>query len=413
MRALILGLLLTAGVAESSNLIPNPDFSSPDVSAWSSGALVSHEHVADSGSDLPGGSGPGALQVTYSYHSGAWSGPRYVVDGLAPGMYDLGGSFYIPDEVAQGQSLSLSVRFSDSAGASLLLTNIGRMTETGIWTHREATLEAPPGTTQAWIYASVYSPDDSTASSPPSVGWFDDLYFLGEGGPVQELFVPAAASARGQNGTQWSTGGWFANATNAAVDVSAALLPEGNDNTAALAAPMYLATIPPSGAVRLADLVATLGFSNAGGGLYLIASTNQVVDLPLVAVTTHTFTPNPEGGGTFGQGIPARAAGPGGWRVLPGMIQTSGFRTNFGVLNTSGAAMDLEIAVRDFNGTVMSRQTWTLAPYEWRQRSLPALGVNSLTDGSIELEAESSASYLAYSSTVDQFSGDAVFNPAQ
>jgi len=414
MRALFVGLVLAAcGVAEAANLIPNPDFSSPDVSGWLAFGLVERVFVADHGSDLDGGSGPGALEVTYSYYGGAWNGARTLVDGLAPGLYDIGGSFYIPGDVAQGQRLTVTVEFQDSAGTELDFDNIGTVSATGVWERREATLEAPPGTTQAWFYATVFTPDGSTDETPPSIGWFDDLYFLGEGGPVQELFVPAAASASGQNGTQWSTDGWIANATEAPVTVSAALLPEGGDNSAALAAATSIATIQPSGSVRLDDLVAMLGHSNTGGGLYLMASADRIVDLPLVAVTTHTFTPNPEDDGTYGQGIPARAAGPGGRQMLPGTIQTSDFRTNVGALNTSGRSIDLTIVVRDADGAIVSSTTWELAPYEWRQRSLPSLGVASLEDGSIEIEADGSASYLAYTSTVDQSTGDAVFSPAQ
>lgn len=414
MRALLVGLVLAAcGAAEAANLIPNPDFSSPDVSAWIASGLVERAFVADHGSDLDGGSGPGALEVTYSYYGGAWNGARIVVDGLTPGLYDVGGSFYIPEDVAQGQRLSVTVEFRDGTGAGLGFDNIGTVSTIGVWEHREATLEAPPGTTQGWFYATVFTPNGSTEETPPSVGWFDDLYLLGDGGPVQELFVPAAASVAGQNGTQWSTGGWIANSSEAQVTVSAALLPEGGDNAAALAAASSIATIPPSGSVRLDDLVAMLGHADTGGGLYLMASANQIVDLPLVAVTTHTFTPNPEDSGTYGQGIPARAAGPGGRQMLPGIIQTSDFRTNVGALNTSGRSIDLTIVIRDADGATVTSTTWTLAPYEWRQRSLTSFGIASLEDGSIEIEADGSTSYLAYASTVDQFTGDAVFNPAQ
>jgi hypothetical protein len=408
-----LAIILWATTTAAANLLPNASFSDPDVSDWVSGGLVAHTYSSDQGSDLPGDSGPGAMTVTYSYFGGAWAGARYLVDGIGPGVYDVGGSFLIPEESAQGQELTVMVEFRDASNNTLDRVNSGLVSASGAWTASRRSLEAPPGTTRAWIYAAVFTPSGSTEDTPPSVGVFDDLFFTGEGGPVQELFVPAAASAPGQNGTQWSTGGWIANASDATLTISAALLGAGADNLGALSDAREIATVPPQGSIRIEDVVAALGESNTGGGLYLAAQADGVVDPPLVVVTTHTFTPNPDGAGTFGQGIPAQAPGAGGRKLIPGAVQTTAFRTNVGVLNTSGTTSDITIVIRRASGTVVSTTTWTLAPYEWRQQGLPSLGAGSLVDGSIEVLAEDWVSYLAYASTVDQRSGDAVFSAAR
>jgi len=56
---------------------------------------------------------------------------------------------------------------------------------------------------------------------------------------------------------------------------------------------------------------------------------------------------------------------------------------------------------------------WTLQPYEQRQVSLPSLGVNELDGGLVTFTAGRGTSFRGYTSTVDQNSGDAVYNEAR
>jgi hypothetical protein len=414
MRSLLVLLAtLVATNAAANNLLPNPSFSSSDVSRWMTSGQVAHRYVGGVGSDLDGGSGPGALEVTYSYYGGAWNGARVIVDDIGPGIYDVGGTFLIPSDLAQGQELTVVVEFRDHNGNTLARLNSGFVTSSGAWTASQRSLEAPPGTTHARVYAAVYTPNGSPEGTPPSVGLFDDLFFNGNGGTVQELFVPAAASAPGQNGTQWTTGGWIANATDTTLTVSAALMPEGTNNIDRLVSARQIATIPPRGSIRIEDVVAAVGESKTGGGLYLSAKADTILDPPLMVVTTHTFTPNPEGAGTFGQGIPALSPGTSGSKLLPGAVQNSDFRTNVGVLNTTAWTVDVDFIIRNGDGVEIASTTWRLAPYEWRQEGLPSFGVTDLANGSIEIISEEWVSYQGYASTVDQNSGDAVFSQAR
>lgn len=232
----------------------------------------------------------------------------------------------------------------------------------------------------------------------------------------QGLFVPAAASAHGRGGTFWSTSAWIVNASDESVAVRAGLLLQGGDNTSAVQHPETLGTIPPHGLMVVGDLVGALGGSEVTGGVYLTAGAQgQVLPPDTIRATTYTWTPNPNGPGAYGQGIPA--VQPGGPQVvyLAGLFQTGSHRTNIGVLNTSGEQISLRIELFGPGGQPLgSPIVWKLKPFEQRQEGLPALGVTSLDGGSARVSLSTSAgSFAVYSSTVDEATGDAAYNAAR
>jgi hypothetical protein len=134
----------------------------------------------------------------------------------------------------------------------------------------------------------------------------------------------------------------------------------------------------------------------------------------MVRVTTHTFTPNPFGAGVYGQGIPALGYGTSGDKTAAGVFQDSRFRTNIGVLSTTHFAISVNVTITDANGNVVYNGSWSLEAYEQRQRSLPSLGISSLAGGTVTFSTSSTYwKYHGYISTVDQGSGDAVYNLAR
>lgn len=250
------------------------------------------------------------------------------------------------------------------------------------------------------------------------LGYDDDLMFrtyVDVGPTTQELFIPAAASAHGQMGTFWTTNAWLHNDSDELADVYGAFLSQGGDNSAAVAAPMFLTTIPAHGTVALEDFVSELGSSEATGGLYLLGELDlPAAPLPFLHVTSRTSTPNPAGQGSYGQGIPAVAGNTATRAVAAGACQSAQKRTNVGVLNTSSNAITLRITVFDANGAVAVTTVWSLAPYEQRQLGLPSFGVSSLNGGTVVFARTSAdGSFCGYLSIVDQDTGDAVYVAAQ
>jgi len=230
------------------------------------------------------------------------------------------------------------------------------------------------------------------------------------------LFLPAAASAQGQSGTFWTTRAWIVNTAGATVTVRGALLRQGQSNSSAVLHPVTLGSIPAHGFLEIADLVSALSGSGLTAGVLLTAETSaQGQPLDLIRATSYTSTPDPERGGAYGQAIPAVAAGTLEKVWVPGLFQSSTHRTNLGVLNTSDEQITVHIEFFGLGGGALATPVdWTLQPYEQRQWGLPALGVASVTGGSARVSLLSGVgSFRAYTSTVDEVTGDAAYNAGQ
>jgi len=229
------------------------------------------------------------------------------------------------------------------------------------------------------------------------------------------LFITAAAAAGGMSGTYWSTDAWVHNRTDVVIDVAGAFLAQQTDNSAAVAAPTALGTIQPDGFLKVTDIVSALGKQGKVGGIYLEAVAREATSsADYLRVSSHTWTPNPFGNGTFGQGIPGVAPGEDTEVRAPGVFESSSRRTNFGVLNTSNAQLDVRIDILDGGGTQRATVTWHLLPYEQRQSSVASAGISSLDGGSaVFTSTTGSGSFRGYLSIVDNDSGDAVYVEAR
>jgi len=233
-------------------------------------------------------------------------------------------------------------------------------------------------------------------------------------GETDVLFVPAVASSPGLHGTFWSSSLWIHNLVETPVMVLGAVLPSGVDNGSAPDAVAQIATVPASGFVEVRDVVGALGTAGTGG-IYLMASTTDVTQAgDLVQITSKTFTPDPEGGGSYGQGIPAVRADDLTHKVVPGAFEGGEFRTNVGVLNTSEETITVTIYVLAGDGARVGQAVWLLPPFGHQQQSITGLGVASLDGGSVSFQmAGSGGSFAAYTSVVDNTSGDAVYTEAR
>lgn len=415
----VVGVCAVAGArADAQNLVPNASFDY-DVSGWElPGATVEVDFRSGDGSDLPGGSGPGCAEVRHYFWNGGSSGPGQVVGPVTAGAtYQLEGSYLLPsaDNVADGVALSLY--WLDVDGRDFAYDHVSAWPiEADHWMRLNEEFVAPAGAASVWLRLMVGNPNLSNETRPGIV-YFDDIWFAEAGVDTasQVLFVPAAASVSGVGGTFWTTNGWFSNLVDFPVTLAAAFLPQGQGNAAAVASPIELGVIPPHGFLQLDDLVARLGVTEVAGGVYVLATADAGGQPALlVAGTTHTFTPNPSGDGVYGQGLPAVSAGGRQQVVAPGLYQGASFRTNVGVLNTSADTITVALELRDPAGGTVVATTWTLAPYEQRQQSLRSLGVTQLQGGTLLVTRQSQlGTFRAYTSTVDQASGDAVYNEAR
>jgi hypothetical protein len=228
-------------------------------------------------------------------------------------------------------------------------------------------------------------------------------------GAAQELYVPAAAHTSGAAGTVWRTDLEVKARGGEPASFTVELLEERTANTDPLSAAFSLAA---GESIRLVDVVDTAFGFYGSGALRLTANEGGIL------ATSRTYNTNPNG--TFGQYIPGLdaegAAEHGHDYALMQLSSSAAYRTNVGVVNTTGASVtlgfDLFTAAADALGSV----PLTLRPYEMRQ--VPAVFTlvtnEAVEDGYAMVRTSTEGGrFFAYASVVDNLSGDAIFIPAQ
>lgn len=409
-------LVVGTPAAGAQNLITNPSFDS-DATGWSPGSdYVELVYRPDVGSTLSNGSGPGSAEIRLSFWNGTSSGIRQEITVVQGVEYDLGFSAFAPSADNPANGIVLVAYWYDLDGIQVDWNYVQAYPfDYDTWIRVEGTMTAPAGAVTLRLLASVQNPSDDQETRP-GVLWVDDVWVaeVGASTTVQEAFFPAGASVAGLQGTFWTTDGWFRNTSGAGVELTGAFLPPNTDNSATVASPVSLGTVPANGSVVLEDIVSELGGDDKTGGVYLRAEAIGGTQLPFFFGTSYTSTPNPGAGGSYGQGIPLVGQGEKGIAIAPGAFQNAERRTNAGALNTSPHTISVRVVVVDADGATAGSQTWNLQPYEQRQVSLPKLGVSRLDGGSVVFDLMSTVgSFRAYISTVDDVTGDAVYTAAQ
>jgi hypothetical protein len=406
-------VVCVGATAWAQNLVSNGDFDT-DTSGWTVNAPSGLTFLwtdLDAGGSSTSGSGLATTTLTGS----SMTISQCVATGIVGGAtYDFATKMRVSSWGVHGSS---EVTLNWLSGSSCTGTYTGTKGYTTAaldeWVSLgQADLTAPAGSSSAQIVLRLHK--DAVGSTFQT--YFDDIELISHAPATatQQLFLPVAAAKHGVAPTYWSTNGWFANPTTASVTLSGAFLRPNVDNSTAVASPAPLATIPAGGFLELEDLVAQLGGHEETGGVYLFASAADNVAAPLVVGTSYTFTPNEQGPGFYGQGIPASGAGSKGDVVVAGVFQDAIHRTNVGALNTSSGSVVIAITVSNADGVQVGSGTWTLLPYAHIQVSVGTLGVTTVDGGVVTFHRTSGlGSFLAYASTVDQQTGDAVYNPAQ
>ncbi len=230
------------------------------------------------------------------------------------------------------------------------------------------------------------------------------------------LVIPVVGRTPGAAGTRWATSLEIFNTGVEEAHVALYFNQSGRDNTTPTASGQ--AVISARGLLVLDDLLLeTFGIENAVGSVDLIASQRLIA---------HATISNLGGGGTFGQGVPAVPAAWGlGDDEAPGLepnadiaylfsvVENDQFRTNVGVANLAGVALEVDLEAFDGTSPVGVPVRLIIPPYSHIQvnRVLDVLEI-SQTASPLRLNVSaapgSTARFLAYSSRVDNVTGDAV-----
>lgn len=228
--------------------------------------------------------------------------------------------------------------------------------------------------------------------------------------PAETYVIPGVADLVNSL-ANWRTDLRVFNPSDAPVPSTLVFYPQNNGGT-----PVETQVVVPAGGVlQLNDLLRqTFGLQNAGGAVHIETPVNA--DL---VVTARTF--NQTATGTYGQFIPAvtaaDAAGVGDRPIQILQIEESDrFRTNLGLVEVTGAPVEIEITVLDPSATATPVRRVQLTGGEFRQmnRIVSSLGLGNTYNTRIAIRVVGGAGRLAaYASVVDNRTQDPTYVPGQ
>lgn len=240
--------------------------------------------------------------------------------------------------------------------------------------------------------------------------FFDNLGIAGPGlGPVYH-FVPGAADISGANDTAWHTTLEIHNPGPFDTQVTIALLPRDQAN------PTFdelNVIIPANSSRRFLNMLAWFRFHGA--------ATLRVAAFGTVHVTARTYNQTPQG--TYGQFVLGKtideAIGPGRQGRMIQLSQsdddTTGQRTNIGLVNAEDFTIVVMMALYDGDGTLLGQFPTTLQPlmsvqYDKVFRIFTSAEVE---DGYAVVWSDTpEAVFFAFATPIDNRTGDGFYFPA-
>ena len=219
------------------------------------------------------------------------------------------------------------------------------------------------------------------------------------------LVLPSSARSPGAGGTFFTTELTVANTGAFEADVTVAFATHDADGGGA---PTRDVRLPAGASVRWPDVLGTLFSIAEGWGALHVASTS-----PGIVAAGQTTTPA-QGGGTFGQSVPAfpppEWIGPGTVRSIPGVREDGGFRTNLVLASATEAPVVAFLDLVAQDGTLLGRTTVPLPPLGMTQLARVAreLGASGDVRGARLVLSVSPAggAFAAYAVLIDASTGD-------
>ncbi|HEU4887559.1 MAG TPA: matrixin family metalloprotease, partial [Thermoanaerobaculia bacterium] len=249
--------------------------------------------------------------------------------------------------------------------------------------------------------------------------------------PPGTLLVPAIAHAVGVGGTRFQSDVRIVNASGEAIDYELSFTPSNTNGTQT--GKQLPLTINPNDTIGLDDIVkawfgsgllgeANLGtleirpLNNANPQATFASSRTYAIDSSTVSANADCQVVRC----TLGQFIPAlgldkfigstlsNSLEKISLQQLSNSLDSSGFRTNLGFVEGSGAPATMRLTLRDGANNILKQVERNLQPYEHQQTSVSAVfGAVALSDGRVEVEVISSSGKVSsYASVVDNATTD-------
>lgn len=231
--------------------------------------------------------------------------------------------------------------------------------------------------------------------------------------------IPVAGHVDGKNGTKWMSDVAIQNFGAAALTVEIFLIESGEfrtDNVFPLPGDNGLVTIPAGGSVLLKDVLKDFNMQSMTLGALLIGAERPF------AVTSRSYSMSPSGD-TVGQTVlPVRdfvinsvgdTANAGAVAYIPGAIQNSRFRTNFGFAAGAGTdTMSVEVTVKNAAGAPVGKRLFAVPGGTFTQVQVPLDSFVSGTADIAGLEVRiltGDGALAPYISVIDNVTADAVY----
>jgi len=221
--------------------------------------------------------------------------------------------------------------------------------------------------------------------------------------------IPVVANIPGVGGTYWRSDVSVLNINGWDISVVLILLPEIRNGEPTFEPLMTEPiSIPANQQLTMPNVVQTeFGLVNRKGALSVLS-----LDGSPITASSRVYTFG-EGGGSFGQDVHAVLAANTVW--VSGVREDSLFRTNIGVYlpldPVPGASTIFTVTIYDGDGTVAGSGTLVFPGAGVIQKNLQVFDVGILVDGYAVITcSDPSVAWYAYSSTVDQTTGDAVYH---
>ncbi len=242
-------------------------------------------------------------------------------------------------------------------------------------------------------------------------------------GAERRRLVPAVANTPGAAGTYWRTDLTLTNpGEENGLFVRLKLIPSGLEGAAA-DPPEVLVGLGAHQTLSLADVLGQRFPDHAAGALVVEGKNRQggIVDL---RVDSRTWTADPGGNGSYGQGIPGLALLEGGEpAVVAGLEASAAYRSNLGLVNPSfNLRQTFRVEVFGPSGASHGTLSATLGPWaQWQlndvlgQLGLEGAGFSAVVSvaASENLQVTQDESWqpvlVAYGSRVDQLTGDPTY----
>ena len=239
-----------------------------------------------------------------------------------------------------------------------------------------------------------------------------------------ETWIPASAHATGVNGTNWRTDLELHNPGTTAAGFTIYLLPRDADNTTAAAQLAF--SLDPQKSVRYVDVLESVFHFTGAAALRIVPTTGTIL------ATSRTYNlvgANPSGlpvGASFGQFVPGVAESEAISSTEEGrLIQLTqrdagsgtDFRTNVGIVNTTGSSVDVRLDFFRSDGTwlgVKQGSETRLPPYGFRQLTEAFNAWGTTADGYVVARPTTSGGRIfAFATVIDNHvTGDPIFIPA-